>query len=33
MLRRILIVITVIALIAVSSGVGVLVALWPELRG
>jgi hypothetical protein len=31
MLRRILIVTTVIALLAVSGGVGVLVARWPEL--
>jgi hypothetical protein len=31
MLRRILIVITVIALLAVSAGVGLLVARWPEI--
>jgi len=31
MLRRILIVVAVVVLIAVSSGVGVLVARWPEL--
>jgi hypothetical protein len=31
MLRRIMIVIAVVALLAVSAGVGVLVARWPEL--
>jgi hypothetical protein len=32
MLRRILIVVTLIALVAVSTGIGVLVARWPEVR-
>jgi hypothetical protein len=31
MLRRIMIVFIVIALLAVSAGVGVLVARWPEI--
>ncbi len=32
MVRRILIVVALIALVALSTGVGVLVARWPEVR-